>query len=37
MIGVKIAQILNKVAKTVAKPKKGQNIVIKSQFESPKH
>ncbi len=35
--GVRFAQILEKVAKAVAKPKNCQNKYIKSQFESPKH
>jgi hypothetical protein len=33
----KIAQILEKVAKTFTKSKNAQNIFIKTQFESPKH
>jgi hypothetical protein len=33
----KFDQILEKVAKTVAKPKIAKNIYIKGQFESPKH
>ncbi len=37
MIGGEIAKILEKVAKTVAKTKKCQNIFNKAQFESPKH
>jgi hypothetical protein len=32
----KIAQLREKVAQTVAKYKKSQNIYIKAQFESPK-
>ncbi len=33
-IGGKLAQFLDKVAKTVAEPKKCQNIFFKAQFES---
>jgi len=33
----KITKNLEIVAKTVAKPKKCQNIYTKAQFESPKH
>jgi hypothetical protein len=29
--------IFQKVAQTVSKPRKGQNIYNKAQFESPKH
>jgi hypothetical protein len=32
-----IAQILEKIAKTSAKPKKCQNIFIEGQLKSPKH
>ncbi len=32
----KFAQFLDKVAKTVAKPKKCQNIIFKAKFESKK-
>jgi hypothetical protein len=35
-IGKKVTRILEKVAKTVAKPKR-PNIFIKTEFESPKH
>ncbi len=33
-IGAKFTQILDKVAKTVAKPKKWQNIYFEAKFES---
>jgi len=33
----KFAQNLERVAKTVAKLKKAQSIIIKAQYESPKH
>jgi hypothetical protein len=36
MIG-KITLIVKKVTKTVANPKKCQNIYIEAQFEHPKH
>jgi hypothetical protein len=36
-IGGKFGPIFEKVAKTVAKPKKCQNIFFKAKFESTKH
>jgi hypothetical protein len=35
-LGKKFAHFLERGAKTVAKPKKGQNIFIKAKFESQK-